>query len=175
MLCGLTPPLNLCLLAYRSLYPGTTLDLSGNNVTRWWQQEASCLRCPKRVTFKSGIICANYGLARGLFPVCESAYCGTCFEPHGLDQFEVRVPCDFHGVSLAEVEDELRFGLIRPGNHLCSTFQCPNCQSQNARGRSLVIGDAQDKAFEAMATRATLDAFWTHTSRTERWFSVRLL
>jgi hypothetical protein len=29
-----------------------------------------------------------------------------------------------------------------------------------------VQGDAQDEAFEAVATRATLDAFWTHASRT---------
>jgi hypothetical protein len=98
--------------------------------------------------------------------VCEAAYCGTCFEPHELDQFEVKVPRDFHGASLAEVEDEVRYRVARPGDHLCSAFQCPNCQSQNVRGRSLVVGDAQDEAFDAVATRATLDAFWTHASRT---------
>ena len=76
------------------------------------------------------------------------------------------MPRDFHGASLAEVEDEIRFRLARAGDHLCTTFQCPNCQSQNIRGRNLVRGEAQDEAFEAIATRAMLDAFWTHASRT---------
>ena len=76
------------------------------------------------------------------------------------------MPRDFHGASLAEVEDEVRFKVARAGDHLCTPFQCPNCQSQNLRGRSLRAGDAQDEAFEALATRATLDAFWAHASKT---------
>jgi len=63
------------------------------------------------------------------------------------------------------VEDEVRFRVARAGDHLCTTFQCPNCQSQNIRGRNLREGDAQDEAFEAAVTRATLDAFWAHASR----------
>ena len=67
---------------------------------------------------------------------------------------------------MAEVEDEVRFRIARAGDHLCTPFQCPNCQSQNLRGRSLVAGDAQDEAFEAVAMRVTLDAFWAHASKT---------
>ena len=76
------------------------------------------------------------------------------------------MPRDFHGASLAEVEDEIRFKLARGGDHLCSAFQCPNCQSQNIRGRSLVEGAAQDEAFESVVIWATLDAFWAHASGT---------
>lgn len=76
------------------------------------------------------------------------------------------MPRDFNGASLAEVEDEIRFLQARPGDHVCVTFQCPNCQSQNLRARDLVPGDMEDEAFEALATRATLDAFWAHSSKT---------
>jgi hypothetical protein len=41
-------------------------------------------------------------------------------------------------------------------------FQCPNCQSQNIRGKDLDSNNAQDEAFEALVIRATLDAFWSH-------------
>ena len=34
-------------------------------------------------------------------------HCEPCSEPHELDQFEVKVPRNFHGASLAEVEDEV--------------------------------------------------------------------
>ena len=47
------------------------------------------------------------------------------------------MPRDFNGASLAEVDDEIRFRQARPGDHLCVPFQCPNCQSQNIRGRSI--------------------------------------
>ena len=76
------------------------------------------------------------------------------------------MPRDFNGASLAEVEDEIRFRRARPGDHLCTAFQCPNCQSQNIRGADLVPGDVEDEAFEFATSRATLDAFWAHSSRT---------
>ena len=64
------------------------------------------------------------------------------------------------------MEDEIRFQKARAGDHLCTAFQCPNCQSQNIRGKSLEPDDAQDDAFECCATRVQLDAFWSHSSRT---------
>ena len=80
--------------------------------------------------------------------------------------FEVKIPRDFYGASLAEVEDEIRFRVARPGDHMCSSFQCPNCQCQNILGRDLVPGNASDEAFTSLVTRATLDAFWYRSSGT---------
>ena len=76
-----------------------------------------------------------------------------------MDRFEVAVPRDFYGATLAELEDEIRYRKARPGDHLCCPFQCPECQSFNIRGKGLVKGDAASEAFEALATRASLDAF----------------
>lgn len=45
-----------------------------------------------------------------------------------------------------------------------SSFQCPNCQSQNIRGVDIEPGMAEDEAFECVAIRATLDAFWSRTT-----------
>ena len=45
-------------------------------------------------------------------------------------------------------------------------FQCPQCHSFNIRGRGIVRGNIKDDAFEAVCTRAILDAFWNHSSRT---------
>ena len=83
-----------------------------------------------------------------------------------MDRFETAVPRDFNGATLAEVEDEIRYRKARPGDHLCCPFQCSNCQSQNIRGRDLVVGDVQDEAFDYLAIRANLDAFWSHASKT---------
>jgi len=83
-----------------------------------------------------------------------------------LDDFEIKVPRDFNGVSLSELEDEVRYKEARPGDHLCLPFQCPNCQSQNIRGCNLQSGLIDDEAFECIAIRATLDAFWSRASKT---------
>ena len=56
--------------------------------------------------------------------------------------------------------------VARPGDHLCTTFQCPNCHSQNIRGINLDPRQAGDQAFEALVIQATLDAFWSHASGT---------
>ena len=76
------------------------------------------------------------------------------------------MPRDFNGASLAEVEDEIRFKQARPGDHLCIPFQCPNCQSQNIRGKSIDSTHIDDLVFECMIVRATLDAFWSRASKT---------
>ena len=80
----------------------------------------------------------------------------------------MKLPRDFNGASLAEVEDEKRFKVARAGDHLCCSFQCPNCQSQNIRGKDIDPAKARDVAFEALVIRATLDAFWSHASGTVR-------
>ena len=76
------------------------------------------------------------------------------------------MPRDFNGVSLAELEDEIRFKEARAGDHLCVPFQCPNCQSQNLRGTDLRQGLMEDEAFECVVVRATLDAFWARSTKT---------
>ena len=78
----------------------------------------------------------------------------------------MKVPRDFHGVKLSELEDEVRYQQARPGDHLCLPFQCPNCQSQNIRGLDLEVGAIEDEAFECIVIRATLDAFWSRASKT---------
>ena len=76
------------------------------------------------------------------------------------------MPRDFNGATLAEVEDEIRFNKIRPSDHICCPFQCPNCQSQNIRDRNLISGRPSDEAFNCLVIRATIDAFWLHASKT---------
>ena len=125
-----------------------------------------CQKCQKHVTYKSGIICANFGYTRGTFSPCKGAWCAECFPPHYLDQFETAVPRDFNGVTLAEVEDKVRFNKVRPSDHICCPFQCPNCQSQNICDRDLIRGQPSDDAFECLVIRATIDAFWSHASKT---------
>ncbi|KAL7466322.1 hypothetical protein ACHAXS_006627 [Conticribra weissflogii] len=133
---------------------------------KWWKLEAPCLLCPKLVTYRSGVICANFGATRGRFRACRSAWCADCFGPHPLDRFEVKLPRDFYGASLAEVEDEVRFRSARPGDHLCTPFQCTNCHCQNIKGRNLVPKAPEDEAFASLVIRATLDAFWLHSTQT---------
>ena len=67
---------------------------------------------------------------------------------------------------MSELEDEIRYTQARPGDHLGLPFQCSNCHSQNIRGCNLKTGVAEDEAFDCIATRATLDAFWSRASKT---------
>ena len=125
-----------------------------------------CLNCQSRVTFKSRVVCANYGANRGARHLCHGAWYAECYTAHDLDSFEVAIPRDFNGASLEELEDSNRFKKARPGDHLGTVFQCANCQSQNIRGTDLVKGDAECEVFEALYTRVTLDAFWYRASQT---------
>jgi hypothetical protein len=125
-----------------------------------------CLKCLSQVTFESGIICANYGLCLGHFLACSGVWCAPCFTVHLLDRFEVRMPRDFNGASLAELENKIRFKQAWPGNHLCVPFQCPNCQSQNFRGKLIDPSHVDELVLECMIIRATLDAFWSRATKT---------
>ena len=80
--------------------------------------------------------------------------------------FETAIPRDINGVSLAELEDEVRFKQAHPGDHLCTAFQCVECQSINIRSKLLERCDAQDDAFGCTCTQVQLDAFWSHSMRT---------
>ncbi len=75
-------------------------------------------------------------------------------------------PWDFNGSSLVEVEDKIRFQKARPGDHLCTAFQCPNFQSQNIWRRNTERGNAENEVVEAICTHVILDAFWSHSSNT---------
>ena len=154
-------------MVYLSLYTGTTRGSSGLNETRWWELDVPCVRCQGRVTYKSGIICANYGATRGHFQPCRNAWCAECFKPSPLDPCIIKIPEDFVGATVDEVGAEGRFMVARPGDHLCASFQCPNCQSQNIRGKDLVTStNIADACFESLCIRAQLDSFWARSKET---------
>ena len=75
----------------------------------------------------------SYETAWYCFQKCRGAWCVGCFKAHDLDQFEIKMPRDFCGPSLVE----LRFRVACPRDHLCTFFQCPNCQSWNIRGKDI--------------------------------------
>jgi hypothetical protein len=172
---GLTLHLNhfwLEFLSPFSLHLGLSLGRSNRNGCKWWNWGVPCCRCQSQVTFESGIICANYGKCRGHFLACDGAWCASYFTAHPLDYFEIKMPRDFNGTSLAELEDEIRFREARPGDHFCIPFQCPNCQSRNIQGRSIDNSFIDNLVFECMVVQATLDAFWSRASKTV-WNHVR--
>jgi hypothetical protein len=77
------------------------------------------------------------------------------------------MPEDFTGATIEELGELDRFMQARPGDHLCTSFQCPNCQSQNIRGRDLDVGKSiADACFESLCIRAQLDAFWARSRET---------
>jgi hypothetical protein len=76
------------------------------------------------------------------------------------------MPQDFNEASLAEVKDELHFKQAQPGDHLCTLFQCPKCQSQSICGKGIDPNLINNLAFECMVVQATSDAFWLGASKT---------
>jgi hypothetical protein len=52
--------------------------------------------------------------------------------PSTLDPCDIATPEDFiAGATIRELGNQKRFMQARPGDHLCTFFQCPNRQSQN--------------------------------------------
>lgn len=80
-------------------------------------------------TLSEGIICANYGMTCGLsLGQCDDeAWCAECFTPSQLDPCDIALPEDFMGATNEELEDQDRFMRARTSDHLCTSFQCPNC------------------------------------------------
>jgi len=88
-------------------------------------------------------------------------WCAGCFVPSKLDPCDIALPEDFAGATIEELGEQERFMQARPGDHLCSSFQCPNCQSQNIRSRDLKPEtNIADACFESLCIRAQLDSFW---------------
>jgi len=65
-------------------------------------------------------------MTRGRFAKCSSAWCAECFTPSPLDPCVVKLPEDFVGADPEEVGEKERFMQARPGDHMCTSFQCPN-------------------------------------------------
>jgi hypothetical protein len=87
-------------------------------------------------------------------------WCAACFVPSDLDPCYIAVPKDFTGATINEVGESDRFMKARAGDHLCTSFQCPNCHSQNIRGKDLDTGKTiSDACFESLCIRAQLDSF----------------
>ena len=94
-------------------------------------------------------------------------WCAECFVPSDLDPCDIALPEDFTGATIEEVGEQERFMVARPGDHVCTSFQCPNCQSQNIRGKDLdTSSNISDLSFESLCIRATLDAFWARSKNT---------
>ena len=94
-------------------------------------------------------------------------WCSECFVPSKLDPCDIALPEDFTGATLEELGEQERFMQARAGDHLCSSFQCPNCQSQNIRGRDLKTAtNIADACFESLCIRAQLDSFWARSKST---------
>jgi hypothetical protein len=94
-------------------------------------------------------------------------WCAACFVPSDLDPCYIAVPKDFTGATINEVGESDRFMKARAGDHLCTSFQCPNCHSQNIRGKDLDTGKTiSDACFESLCIRAQLDSFWARSKAT---------
>ncbi|KAL3801862.1 hypothetical protein ACHAWO_003868 [Cyclotella atomus] len=107
------------------------------------------------------------GIAFPMYRTQPCMWCGKCFIPSMLDPSDIAVPEDFIGATIRELENQERFMQARPGDHLCTSFQCPNCQSQNIRGKDLSSDtNVADACFESLCIRAQLDAFWARTKDT---------
>jgi hypothetical protein len=65
-------------------------------------------------------------------------------------------------------EDEDRFEVARPGDHLLCPFQCELCLFRNIQGRSALSGEGNlsDVVLLRALRRAHLDAFWSREPKT---------
>ncbi|KAL3768358.1 hypothetical protein ACHAWO_006761 [Cyclotella atomus] len=108
----------------------------------------------KKSNIQVVIICANYGATQGAsLKKCDGMWCSTCFVPSDLNPCHIAVPEDFTGATIAELGKQERFMQARPGDYLCTSFQCPNCQSQNIRGKDLDTSRSiADASFESLWT-----------------------
>jgi hypothetical protein len=108
----------------------------------------------------SGLFCANFAHYRWHWTPCRSAWHGSCYVPHGLDNFYYHVLTDEEGFDWRPPESLTRFRVARDGDHLLTPFQCDLCCFRNLQRRDPVIGLAKDDLLLCCIRRANLDAVW---------------
>jgi hypothetical protein len=72
-------------------------------------------------------------------------------------------------------EDDYRFEVARPGDHLLCPFQCELCLFRNIQGRLPLFGEGKlsDVVLLRALRRANLDAFWSREPNTVSRICVR--
>jgi hypothetical protein len=76
---------------------------------------------------------------RGRFQKYNGAWCAECFTSHELDAFEVKLPRDFYGASLAaELEDLKRFKQARPGDLSAMSFSVLFVSPKTSEGKTWI-------------------------------------
>lgn len=140
--------------------PGT-----GNAALAWFHSVARCQLCTSLVTHQEGVFCANFGKPVIGLPLCQNAWCGTCYRTRpGDDFFVYRVDDTTYeegNVDLVAPEEEDNFKMARPGDHLFCPFECDYCVFFKLRGRSPIEGNKTDDILLTYIRRANLDAFWS--------------
>lgn len=129
------------------------------------------------VSHASGIVCANFGYARGHWPPCRNAWHATCYTIRKGDEFPTALKSRYD-----EDEDEADGGLeplardvedrssefirARPGDHLMCPFQCDLCHFRNIVGCDPQETHMQDSELLKTIRRAILDSFWARRPST---------
>jgi hypothetical protein len=111
--------------------------------SQWWTWRLPCVKCQKMTTFGRGILCANYFCSREGWNAYQKAWCAECYKPSPEDRYPIRLPSDEEGQVMMGEEDDDRFEVARPGDHLLCPFQCELCLFRNIQGRSLLFGEGK--------------------------------
>lgn len=131
------------------------------------------------VSHASGIICANFGYARGPWPPCRKAWHDTCYTIREGDQFPTALKSRYETDDADEEEDlgmeplpqdledqSKEFVRARAGDHLMCPFQCDLCHFRNMTGCDPNESLASDFVTMRAIRRAVLDSFWARRSST---------
>jgi hypothetical protein len=110
--------------------------------------------------YRRGILCTNSFCSRRGWEGCHKSWCVKFYKPSLEDRYPIRLPVDGDGRVMLAEEDEDRFGLARPGDHLFCPFQYELCLFRNIQGRSPFGGGVNDVVLLCSLRRANLDAFW---------------
>jgi hypothetical protein len=90
-----------------------------------------CVKCQKMNTYQRGILCANSFCSRKGWKACQKAWCAECYKPSPEDRYPIRLPADEEGQVMMGEEDDDRFEVAQPGDHLLCPFQCELCLFRN--------------------------------------------
>jgi len=98
--------------------------------------------------------------------VCDGACCAECFVTLPLDLCVIKMSNNFTGATIERVDKSDRFMATHPGDRIYTSFQCPNCQSQNICDRGLYSHYMTDVCFKTLCIRATLGGFCSRSRKT---------
>jgi len=116
------------------------------------------------VTHQQGVFCANFGKPVIGLPLCQHAWCATCYSILPGDGFLLYQETNDKGNELIAPNEVDDYTCAWPGDHLFCPFECNRCTFHWLKGWPPIPGKQTNKQLGIFLCRSAINAFWSRQS-----------